>query len=303
MDYILYNTYQQLINFAKTQKSIRSIDSQNYYEVHHIVPKSAGGTNDESNLVTLTLFEHFQAHYLLAKQYENLDNQKFFANISACSLLLTGKRANYHKLSEIEDMLKNPNTIQLIEEIKRIQCKRVPPIVGKLAMWKKDKNGIEQLKWIEPKDKCRYMQNGWKNQVSQKKWLQFRFQKPRLINEKSWEKLKSEGYHEINECPICHKANDNSSFACCEEHEKLYLATCWNEYKQLKVAQSTESWKKESDRLARIKGLSEHFSKHPYIKGLRHWMWIKGKPETATQVKEDVAESYLKMGYIYGRPA
>lgn len=42
-----------------------------YVEVHHIIPKSFGGSNDPSNLVPFTAREHFVAHRLLAKMYPN----------------------------------------------------------------------------------------------------------------------------------------------------------------------------------------------------------------------------------------
>lgn len=38
-------------------------------ESHHIIPKCMGGTDDPSNLVDLTLREHYIAHILLAKIY------------------------------------------------------------------------------------------------------------------------------------------------------------------------------------------------------------------------------------------
>jgi len=36
---------------------------------HHIIPRHAGGTDDESNLVYLTIEEHAEAHRLLYEQY------------------------------------------------------------------------------------------------------------------------------------------------------------------------------------------------------------------------------------------
>ena len=38
-----------------------------YYENHHIIPSSLGGTNDIENIVALTAREHFICHYLLTK--------------------------------------------------------------------------------------------------------------------------------------------------------------------------------------------------------------------------------------------
>jgi len=43
----------------------RVLDS--YIETHHIIPRSLGGTNEKSNLVSLTAREHFVCHWLLTK--------------------------------------------------------------------------------------------------------------------------------------------------------------------------------------------------------------------------------------------
>jgi len=47
----------------------RTKKENQYYELHHIVPKCNGGSNDVSNLVLLTYREHFVAHHLLWKIY------------------------------------------------------------------------------------------------------------------------------------------------------------------------------------------------------------------------------------------
>jgi hypothetical protein len=56
--------YYQLI-----QKRTNEVLSKNnvYCESHHIIPKSLGGSNDESNLINLLPREHFIAHLLLTK--------------------------------------------------------------------------------------------------------------------------------------------------------------------------------------------------------------------------------------------
>jgi hypothetical protein len=48
-----------------------------YSERHHIIPKSLGGSDDESNLVDLTAREHFICHYLLMKMYPKNTNEWF----------------------------------------------------------------------------------------------------------------------------------------------------------------------------------------------------------------------------------
>jgi len=61
MNYLKH--YNLLIDKAKN----RNIATKK--ESHHIVPKCIGGTDDPSNLVDLTLREHYVAHILLAKIY------------------------------------------------------------------------------------------------------------------------------------------------------------------------------------------------------------------------------------------
>jgi hypothetical protein len=41
-----------------------------YYERHHILPKSLGGTDKQTNIVLLTAREHYICHLLLVKMYE-----------------------------------------------------------------------------------------------------------------------------------------------------------------------------------------------------------------------------------------
>ena len=54
----------------------RIIIPDEYYESHHIIPKSIGGSDINSNLVLLTYREHIIAHYLLIKIVEGIANKK-----------------------------------------------------------------------------------------------------------------------------------------------------------------------------------------------------------------------------------
>lgn len=58
--------YQLIYKSLIESRRINTTPSD-YYEIHHIVPRSLGGTNGKSNLVKLTAREHFIAHLLLAK--------------------------------------------------------------------------------------------------------------------------------------------------------------------------------------------------------------------------------------------
>lgn len=64
MDY--RGIYDKLIESRK-HRGLDKSKYDGYFEIHHIVPVSVGGTNEDSNLVMLTGREHFLAHMLLWK--------------------------------------------------------------------------------------------------------------------------------------------------------------------------------------------------------------------------------------------
>lgn len=57
-------TYDNLIDKAK-ERGLDKSKLTGCYETHHIIPRCMGGTNDEDNLVLLTIREHYVAHKLL----------------------------------------------------------------------------------------------------------------------------------------------------------------------------------------------------------------------------------------------
>lgn len=61
--------YNNLIDSRK--KLFRKKGDGNYYESHHIIMKSMGGTDDSENLILLTAKEHFLAHKILHEIYKN----------------------------------------------------------------------------------------------------------------------------------------------------------------------------------------------------------------------------------------
>lgn len=63
MDY--KKIYDEFINKRRN----RQLENNEYYEKHHILPKSLGGSNDDDNLIYLNLREHYFAHELLERIY------------------------------------------------------------------------------------------------------------------------------------------------------------------------------------------------------------------------------------------
>jgi hypothetical protein len=64
--------YASIVLRAQSEDAERRLNKKingAYYEVHHIIPKSLGGTDKKSNLAVLTAKEHFICHWLLIKIY------------------------------------------------------------------------------------------------------------------------------------------------------------------------------------------------------------------------------------------
>lgn len=95
MNYQLY--YDRIINNAWKREEPEASNR----EIHHVIPKSLGGSDEPSNLVALTLREHCVAHKLLAKIY--LDSQEmkrafnFMCRFSS-HVYASKRRAVYHQL-------------------------------------------------------------------------------------------------------------------------------------------------------------------------------------------------------------
>ena len=86
------NVYNAIIELAKN----RELNS--YFEKHHIVPQSLGGSNDKENIVKLTAREHFICHLLLTKMVEGANKSKMYqaAWMMASS---TSKTQQRHKVN------------------------------------------------------------------------------------------------------------------------------------------------------------------------------------------------------------
>lgn len=61
--------YEKIYKDLCTSRKYRGTTKGDGYEIHHIVPKTLGGGNEEENLVKFTYREHYIAHRLLTKIY------------------------------------------------------------------------------------------------------------------------------------------------------------------------------------------------------------------------------------------
>lgn len=67
-----YSRYSRFINSLRGQ----SVDG--YAEVHHIVPRSLGGSDGAENLIQLTARQHYVAHWMLARALGGSAARAFF---------------------------------------------------------------------------------------------------------------------------------------------------------------------------------------------------------------------------------
>lgn len=107
----MFNTYAELIEFAKTHER-----KQKYMEKHHIIPRHMGGTDDESNIILLTVAEHVQAHFLLAKE----NPEFYYKNIqSAWWIIRKSSKFSESKVNYLEKLLSDPQVEEKCQELKR----------------------------------------------------------------------------------------------------------------------------------------------------------------------------------------
>lgn len=63
--------YKKIYDDLCNSRKHRLLEKEIGYEIHHILPRSMGGTDEDENLVKLTYREHFIAHLLLSRAYPN----------------------------------------------------------------------------------------------------------------------------------------------------------------------------------------------------------------------------------------
>ncbi len=68
-----------------------------YYERHHIIPKSLGGSDLPDNIVSLTAREHFICHRLLVKMTTGADKSKM--SQAAWMMVVVGKGQDRYKVN------------------------------------------------------------------------------------------------------------------------------------------------------------------------------------------------------------
>ena len=94
-----------------------------YYESHHIIPRSLGGTEDKNNKVLLTAREHFIVHKCLPLIYLKEDNINAYHKMNhALHRFLYSKNSNNYKISSREyERIKQQHSKSISESLKGIE--------------------------------------------------------------------------------------------------------------------------------------------------------------------------------------
>lgn len=117
-----YRWYWQIISNALIRNALSG-----YAELHHIIPKSLGGSNSSKNLVNLTAREHFVCHWLLTKcVIYNVEKMKYALWLMATTenslqqrYKITPKKYEIIKKSLAETFSNQHTGKKLSEETKR----------------------------------------------------------------------------------------------------------------------------------------------------------------------------------------
>lgn len=89
-----FNRYLKFINYCRNNKH------KGYTELHHIIPKSMGGNNEKTNLIRLSARQHFIAHHLLWKSYQNRETNFAFWSMRMKNNMSQINSKTYSKLKE-----------------------------------------------------------------------------------------------------------------------------------------------------------------------------------------------------------
>lgn len=107
--------YYKIVDRAK----IRILPKETYKELHHIIPKSLGGSDDKENLVFLTGREHLICHLLLVRITESSDKAKMIsAAWSMANLENNGQsrtKLNSRQYSILREQFSKSHSVRMIE--------------------------------------------------------------------------------------------------------------------------------------------------------------------------------------------
>ena len=105
MENIIENKYYKWYTNIVENARNRNLPNEVKIEVHHILPKSMGGSNEIENLVKLTLKEHWICHRLLVKFLKDPKDIKKMYNALWMMLQKDYRKVNSRIYKEIKESI------------------------------------------------------------------------------------------------------------------------------------------------------------------------------------------------------
>jgi hypothetical protein len=115
---MLDNKYKRWYFSIVEKAQQRSNLTEEYFEKHHIVPKSLGGSNKKENIVRVTAKEHFVCHLLLTKFTEGESKRKMSYALWMMCNAATKKHQRYLPKSKTYDISKKIRSIEFSKATK-----------------------------------------------------------------------------------------------------------------------------------------------------------------------------------------
>lgn len=223
--------YNDYLAYVKTLN--RSKNEGTYYEEHHIIPRSLGGSDEASNKVLLTSREHYLAHYLLMKIYEENTDGSYRKMVYAFMCMNWDKYSTRYKNS------------RLYARVKEIACKEQKLFLKEgteqkeiwYKKWRegavhmKDKTSKEYQEW-ERITKAAVPQLRDKNSPEYKDWYEKTQRNKACLKDKDSEQYKSwyrkmmEGKHKYKKIWI-YNEELKKSVTITDEDYPLYESKGW----------------------------------------------------------------------------
>ena len=100
--------YYRIIDQAQAQAQAADV----YYEKHHIIPRSLGGSNQQDNLVRLTARAHYVVHRLLTRMTTGTDRHKMCTAIFLMTNTRKGVRISSHTYQVIREQAAKASSVQ-----------------------------------------------------------------------------------------------------------------------------------------------------------------------------------------------
>jgi hypothetical protein len=105
-------------------QSARNSPLPDIKERHHILPKSLGGSNDKTNIVTLSPRQHYICHQLLIKMTVGQDKNKMVYAFWIMANRTKLKKSNSKIYLESKKIIKNQMSSRIITDEFREKCRQ-----------------------------------------------------------------------------------------------------------------------------------------------------------------------------------